>query len=389
MIIQMNVSHIKNCYGCGVCATICPHKFIQIRLDKDGFYQPIISEPVKCNKCGLCVFVCSYLDNVISLKQSEKVEGYAAWSNNEVIRYNSSSGGVGFELGRLLLSKGYKACGVRYNVKKQRAEHFIAENEQEYQASVGSKYIQSYTASAFSAFKKDEKYFVTGTPCQIDSLRRYIRQKKMEDNFVLMDFFCHGVPSMLMWDKYLQLVEKIIEGKVSHISWRSKQTGWHDSYIMDANGGEYSSLFSGGDLFYKMFLSDSCLGKACYDNCKYKALASSADIRIGDLWGNTYGHDEKGVSAVLALTFQGRELIESLKEHVTFIAQDIAVVTEGQMKKSPSKPLLYKIYMWMLRSSLISLKTEVTVIKNLNHFAILSAHPKQTIVKLIKKIQSF
>lgn len=386
MIIQKNISQIKDCYGCGVCATICSHKLIKIKLDKNGFYRPVISEPEKCINCGLCVCVCSYLDDEISLKKSEKVEGYAAWSNHEAVRYKCASGGFGFELGRLLLARGYKACGVRYNVKKHRAQHFITDNEREYQASMGSKYIQSDTSDAFCAFNKNEKYFVTGTPCQVDSLRRLIRQKKMEDNFVLMDFFCHGVPSMLMWDKYVQHVEKKIAGKISHISWRSKQTGWHDSWAMDANAGEYFSLFSGGDLFYKMFLSDSCLGKACYDNCKYKALASSADIRIGDLWGKTYGHDEKGVSAVLALTVQGRKMIESLKEHVTFIAQDVAVVTEGQMKKSPPKPLLYNIYMWMLRSSLISLRTQVSLRKNLNRYTISLAHPKQTIGKLINKI---
>ncbi|MCG8550133.1 MAG: Coenzyme F420 hydrogenase/dehydrogenase, beta subunit C-terminal domain [Desulfobacterales bacterium] len=388
MIPQKNIIQIKDCYGCGVCAAICPHKLIQIKLDKNGFYQPIIRDPLKCTKCGFCVSVCSFLDGDIALEKSKKIEGFAAWSNNEAIRYKSSSGGVGFELGRFSLVQGYKACGVRYSVKKKRAEHFITDSEQEYQESMGSKYVQSYTFDAFSAFKKDEKYFVTGTPCQIDSLRRFIRLKKIEENFVLMDFFCHGVPSMLMWDKYVQLVEKKIEGKIFHVSWRNKQAGWHNSWVMNVNNGKYSSLFNRGDVFYNMFLSDSCLGKACYDSCKYKALTSSADIRIGDLWGKTYGHDEKGVSAVLALTHQGREMIKSLKEYVTFITEDIEVVTEGQMKNPPIRPLMYKIYMWMLRSPLIDLKTEVIVIKTINRYVALLAHPKQTIVKLIKKIQN-
>nr|WP_319491755.1 Coenzyme F420 hydrogenase/dehydrogenase, beta subunit C-terminal domain [uncultured Desulfobacter sp.] len=387
--MKKNVANVKNCYGCGVCAAICPHKLIRMRLDKNGFYQPDIPELEKCTECSLCVSVCSYLDDEIFLENSEEIKGYAAWSNNETVRFKSSSGGVGFELGRLLLAQGYKACGVRYNVKKQRAEHFIADNEQEYQASVGSKYIQSYTPDAFSAFKKDEKYFVTGTPCQIDSLRRFIRLKKMEDNFVLMDFFCHGVPSMLMWNKYLQFVEKKIAGNICHIAWRNKQVGWHDSYAINANRGEYFSLSSGGDLFFKMYLSDSCLGNACYEDCKYKTLASSADMRIGDLWGETYQHDEKGVSAVLALTLQGKELIKFLKKHVTLIAEDIVVVTEGQMREPPPTPVLYRIYMWMLRSSLIGLKTEAFVIYRLKHYGTLMAHPKLTLVRLIKKIKKF
>ena len=384
-----NISNIKTCYGCGVCTTVCPKKIIRMELDKNGFYHPTIFDIEKCVDCGLCVSVCAWSHNELSLRKTDRIVGYAAWSNNEAVRYKSSSGGVGFELGRLLLAQGYKACGVRYNVKKQRAEHFIADNEHEYRASMGSKYIQSYTSDAFSAFKRDEKYFVTGTPCQVDSLRRFIRLKKMEDNFVLMDFFCHGVPSMLIWDKYVQLIKKKIKGKITQISWRNKQAGWHDSYAIDANGGEYFSLFSGGDEFYRMFLSDSCLGKACYDSCKYKTLASSADIRIGDLWGKAYQHDEKGVSAVLALTRQGRELIGFLKEHVNFIAEDIAVVTAGQMQKSSAKPILYKIYIWMLKCPYMNLGIVAKFIsksKKSKYYLMLLMQPKQIMIKLNNKI---
>ena len=36
-----NISHIRNCYGCGVCATVCAKKIIEITLNKDGFYDRI------------------------------------------------------------------------------------------------------------------------------------------------------------------------------------------------------------------------------------------------------------------------------------------------------------------------------------------------------------
>ena len=38
-----NISDIKNCYGCGVCAAACPRNIIQIRLNKKGFYEPYIN----------------------------------------------------------------------------------------------------------------------------------------------------------------------------------------------------------------------------------------------------------------------------------------------------------------------------------------------------------
>lgn len=55
-------------------------------------------------------------------------------------------------------------------------------------------------------------------------------------------------------------------------------------------------------MFYALFLGDLCFGKQCYKNCKYKYEHSSADIRIGDMWGETYKDDEDGVSCAIAFT---------------------------------------------------------------------------------------
>lgn len=332
--MNLNISHIHNCFGCGVCSIICGQKIIDIRLNEDGFYEPFITQPEKCTQCGLCYDVCSFSHHGLALK-TVKVKSYAGWSNDEDVRQNCSSGGVGFELGRVFINQGDKVCGVRYNAELNRAEHYIATTIEELRPSCGSKYIQSYTVDGFKSINRKEKYLVTGTPCQIDSFRRYIQRFKIEDNFILVDFFCHGVPSKLMWDKYLQNTEKVT-GKMISATWRNKRTGWHDSWAM-AITGEISSVYSRiskGDMFYQLFLSDSCLGKACYHNCKFKYKQSSADIRIGDLWGKTYLHDEKGVSAVIAFTEKGNNLLHqtncSLKEH------PFDVVAEGQMKSCPT-----------------------------------------------------
>ncbi|MGD8779511.1 MAG: Coenzyme F420 hydrogenase/dehydrogenase, beta subunit C-terminal domain [Ignavibacteria bacterium] len=385
--MKNNISVIKDCYGCGVCAIVCPQKIIQIELNQNGFYEPKLFDLNNCLHCELCLSVCAYSHKELALNITDKIDGYAAWSNSEAIRYKSSSGGVGYELGKYHIQQGYKACGVRYNIEKQRVEHFLTDNEKDYQASIGSKYIQSYTIDAFSAFKKKEKYFITGTPCQIDSLRRYIRQKNVEANFVLVDFFCHGVPSMLMWKKYVQSIENKI-GKITEFSWRNKQRGWHDSFAIKANGGKYISPLSKRDIFYQMFLSDSCLGKACYDKCKYKTTASSADIRIGDLWSKTYKNEDKGVSGLLAITEVGKQIVGSIKNEVVFIPENILVVTEGQMQKSPPRPILYGIYMRMLKSPSVSLKTEALMItkgKKVKYYLTLFAHPQLIISKLNKK----
>lgn len=375
-----NVLFIKDCYGCGVCATICPQNIINIELNDAGFYEPRSKDIDKCINCRLCLDVCSYNHNKLSLNENV-IQSYAAWSNDKRIRRKCSSGGIGFEIGKQLIERGYKVCGVRYNVEKERAEHYIATTINELIPSIGSKYIQSFTPNGFKNINRKEKYLVTGTPCQIDSFRRYIQKFRIEDNFILLDFFCHSVPSMHTWRKYLNMVEKKT-GKIVYASWRNKFTGWHDSWAMSIDGektgekvnwhdsynvlikgkkGFFNSRLSQGDLFYKLFLGDYCCNPACQKKCKYKYDQSSADIRIGDLWGETYMKDEEGVSALIAFTEKGHKVIEKL-ENCTLQEHSFSVVAEGQMKKNAGNSLISPIVKGFLRSSIPMSKTPWNVL---------------------------
>lgn len=354
--MKNNITNFSYCYGCGICSATCPKKIICIKLNGEGFYQPIISESDKCIDCGICLDVCAFNHKEQALKPDEiNIKSWAAWSNDEAIRRKCSSGGIGFEIGKQLIAKGYHAVGCRYDIKEQRAEHYIATTVEEFVQSIGSKYIQSYTEEAFKQInRKGQKYLVTGTPCQIDSFRRMIRKFHCEDNFVLMDFFCHCVPSMYAWKAYIKMLEPKI-GKVTYASWRNKfEYGWHDSWLMGIDGEKTSkpvdwhdsynllikekksfiqSRLSQGDMFYELFLGDFCLGPQCQNDCKYKMDKSSADIRIGDLWGKAYANDEKGVSALIVFTEKGRHIVQNLSG-VTLKEQPLDIVAEGQMRKN-------------------------------------------------------
>lgn len=362
-----NISIIHDCYGCGVCSAICPQKIIDIVLNKNGFYEPTINEIDKCTNCGLCLNVCGFNHSEIASTPTV-IKSYAAWSDDKRVQRKCSSGGVGFEIGLSLMKEGYKVSGVKFNADKNRAEHYIASTKEELVQTVGSKYIQSYTPTGFHNLDREQKYLVTGTPCQIDSFRRMIQKKRIEENFILLDFFCHSVPSMFAWNYYSKLAESKI-GKLTYASWRNKTTGWHDSWAMELDGercgekvdwqdsynmlikgkkGFISSRKSKGDLFYRLFLGDFCCNPACQKNCKYKYTSSSADLRIGDLWGKEYAKNEDGVSALIAFTTKGQEVIKKLdgciiKEH------PLEVVAEGQMKQNVGKAYCSKIMMQCLK----------------------------------------
>ncbi len=378
---------IENCYGCGVCSLACPTNIIDLVINPDGFYRPYIVNVDKCTQCGLCRKVCAYI-NDSERHLDENAKCYASWSKDQTIRKKASSGGVGFEIASQLINSGYKACVARYNSQLKRVEHYIASDTDMLKESLGSKYLQSYTVDGFRSIDPKQKYLITGAPCQIASFRRYIKQFRKEDNFILLDFFCHGVPSKLLWDKYIADIEKQI-GSVEFVSWRNKDDGWSDSYKITIRGSrcEYVSSRFTDDLFFMGFLGDSCLNKACYDSCKYKYDSSAADIRIGDMWGNTYKHDKLGINAVIAFTDKGEDTLKLC--NCEFIPHSFSEVAEGQQKNRATRSVIYRKIMTMLKDKTITSSEIYQILTKHKKRRILVAqitHPTRTIKNLAKRI---
>ena len=212
---------------------------------------------------------------------------------------------------------------------------------------------------------------------------------------------------MLVWKKYTEWAEKQV-GKITYASWRNKRTGWHDSWAMGIDGVEHGekinwhdsydilirgkksyieSRLSEGDMFFKLFLTDSCLGKQCYNKCKYKFNSSSADIRIGDLWGTTYEDNEEGVSAAISFTANGYDILNSI--NCLLVKHTLDIVAEYQMKECPHMPVFYDELMRKLNNS--SLKIEevyplILKLRNKSRQIQRLKHPIRTFVNVLKKI---
>ena len=333
----------NNCFGCGVCAVACPKNIIEIELSEEGFYTPHIKDEDLCIHCGLCVDVCSFLDDNRIEIESYRQKSFAGYSNDQKVRNTTSSGGIAYEMANYFVSKKRAVCAVKYDTDKNIAKHFISRTNDELEKTKGSKYIQSYTVDGLRQLFDGNEYLFIGTPCQVDSLRRLARIKNVEDKILFVDFFCHGVPSMHLWKKYLN--EKCGQNKLFEVSFRDKRLGWHSSWIMilKTNNKETFSPMKQGDLFYKFFLSDSCLNEVCY-KCKFKALSSSADIRLGDLWGKTYNDDEKGVSGIIVNTHKGAGYLKEITSKITLKEESLATILEGQIKGHLQvPPIRYKI----------------------------------------------
>lgn len=373
---------IKDCFGCLVCAKACPCNIISGKTDDNGFFQPYITQPEKCIHCGLCAEVCSFHNDGIA-QSNNPMASYAGWSRDNGTRKRCSSGGVGYEIAKTVINEGGRCCSVRYNPDKKIAEHYIANSVSELDSSIGSKYIQSYTLDGFTEIDPKKRYIVFGTPCQIDSFRRYVTKINKSSNFILVDFFCHGVPSYLLWWKYLELQEKDL-GKITSAVWRDKRDGWHDSWTISLKGtsGRLFSKLSDKNLFYRTFLSDSCLGKACYDNCKFKYKSSSADIRIGDAWGRLYSKDNDGVSVVICYTPQGAELLG--RSNIQLNGHDFSQVAEYQMKKNAARPFISRAVWKILKSKGALNAKMLSCLMSIHEWSLLPGRVFNKLKKVIK-----
>ncbi|MGU8243040.1 Coenzyme F420 hydrogenase/dehydrogenase, beta subunit C-terminal domain [Clostridium perfringens] len=329
--MKKNVSNISDelCTGCGVCATICPTRCIDIKLNNNGFYKASVSEE-KCVDCQMCQRVCykfisTFGDFKIKQEESFNINNsnvYLSYALDNETRLKSSSGGIGTELVKYALDNNCSVCGAEYNYNQNKVNHIIFDSQDGITRIRGSKYIPSSTLDAFSKFDNNKKYLVIGTPCQIYGLRKSSELKK-KDNFIFVDFFCHGTPSLNLWYKYLDYIKREYDiDEIVTLDFRNKDEGWHkfSMKIIGKNGRVYSKNLD-EDMFMQFFLQNVDLSESCHD-CKLRFNKIYSDIRLGDFWGPKCNNDELGTSIVLSNTAKGEKILKELNgiflEEVSF-----------------------------------------------------------------------
>lgn len=309
---------VHACTSCQVCAAVCPKGAITIGLDGDGFYRPAIDNDT-CVDCGICKKVCyKYADvEPYDIRREGQTVHYAARANDREVVENTTSGGIADLLCRKLIAGGYTCVGVAYDYDRDIAVGQTASTEEEARAFRGSKYIQSYSYPAFRrilAKDREGKYAVFGTPCQIFALDRYLKLRHRRDDFVLVDIYCHGCPSMNVWTKYVAGIRrKKGVGRFDRVDFRSKVRGWGNFYVVVVvvDGEPVWVSPRTNDRFYTLFFSDAVLNDACHD-CRLRSTLDACDIRLGDFWGKQYDLDSRGVSVVSLASPRGREVFASL-----------------------------------------------------------------------------
>lgn len=304
------------CCGCTACMAVCPHDAISMRKDTLGFAYPVV-DLSRCVGCGLCDSVCGFSERQKSGDFPETVAVLAARHEDPDVLSSSQSGGVFTALSDVVLAEG----GVIYGAAMDRnleVSHIRAESHGERDRMRGSKYVQSAMNGSFRSVRDDlrsgRKVMFTGTPCQTAALRSYL-PSSIQDNLVLVDFLCHGVPSPAVWNAYVASLGR--KGEIVRADFRDKKAaGWKEhkeSFAYSDGRVRISETFK--VLFYKnIMLRHSC------GSCPYDMADRESDIVIADFWGISEVLPEMdgdaGTSMVYCRTDKGRRLLDAAAVHM-------------------------------------------------------------------------
>lgn len=355
---NVNLPNSAPCSGCGACAAVCPKGAVQLGLEDAGFYRASVREDL-CVDCGLCLQVCHRFAEHSGGVSLYDAKLYALQSADAATVKRSSSGGIAQELTRSALEQGAGVIGSVYNLDTNRAEHRIASDMVRAQAFAGSKYLQSDASGAFrealqaAKAEPEAQYVVTGTPCQIAGIARAAERLRVREQFLLVEIFCHGVPSYKLWDaEWEKLRKKLKTERLDDVQFRYKKNDWHSYCLRAAAGGKTVYAARETTLFWQVFFENILLGDACYV-CEARKDRSLADIRLGDYWGSRFQDRSDGVSAVFACTTRGEAAVKRLLAEgraVELAASDAVEMLAAQNMAGYSQQRLHEEAMNILRT---------------------------------------
>ena len=306
----------ENCTGCGACVQRCPKQCISWITKEFDFRYPQVDETA-CINCGLCEKVCP-IDKELKVPTVQKA--YAAVHKDSAVLEKSTSGGAFTALADAIFSQGGVVYGAAM-LNSMQVKHIRTEDRTAFAELRSSKYLQSDTETTYQMVEQDLKQgkvvLYSGTPCQIDGLKCFLR--KEYENLYTADIVCHGVGSQAYFDKYMEFAKERY-GRIKALRFRSKEyAGWSCGggvVVVGTSNSEKKIPYRDFDnYYYSYFLSGDIYRKCCY-SCKYANTKRVGDFSLGDYWGvealNLPLQTENGCSLLLVNNDRAKKLLETI-----------------------------------------------------------------------------
>lgn len=336
----------SNCSGCRACEQICPVDAISMTRDRDGFIIPLVNTD-KCINCSKCNCVCMYEteNNVRIFHRS--LSAFIAWDNSVELRTQSTSGGLFSVIARYIINNGGVVYGCAWTTDLS-VSHIRVADSDGLNALKKSKYIESDTSKTFSEVKKDLELglcvLYSGTPCQIAGLKFFLG--KEYENLYTVDLVCEGVPSQLIFKKYVKYIETKEKSKVVKFTFRDYSEKKQSSCITyELSNSKKISERLGLSFFFRLFYSLKINRLSCYE-CLYSKAQRTGDFTLSDFWGieDTYPELKKerklGINMVLCNTTKALDLFDSIKLNIWYrpVSIERAIESDIRLRGAISKP---------------------------------------------------
>lgn len=314
-----------NCSGCGACELLDPG--ISMELDAEGYLRPVrrreSAADIESSK-----MLTAFQDACPGLRVTAQrppgsrrhpqlgpvVQTWTAWAADPQIRYEGSSGGTLTALSGWLLQTGQAsritAAAEDPNNARRTVPVQIMSKEQVL-ASSGSRYAP--VGNAAWAGPLDAGTAFIGKPCEVSAVRSLGDTiEGAGDGPILLSFFCAGTPSQHATDKLTADLGIDPDEQVTALRYRGH--GWPGDFsVTGSNGAVKTASY---DQSWGKYL-----GPATQWRCKIcpDGVGESADISVADFWrtdaqGYPLFSDQEGISALIARTERGRELVLAAAE---------------------------------------------------------------------------
>lgn len=343
-MISISEHNKSQCCGCSACYAVCNHNAISMKLDSEGFEYPIVNQDL-CVDCGLCQKVCPIIqyDNrgEQRLACNDVQKGFVARNVNYEQRLISSSGSIFPPIAEWVLDQGGIVCSVAYDDKFNAIHKFVEDKQQLYLLQ-GSKYLQckadNDTFKSIKSFLQCGRIVLySGMACQIEGLKSYLR--KEYDNLYTIDLICMGIPSYVVWQKYLDTYFK--GEKIQSVNFKEKSIGWDTfSFCVKTDKREFKERGMHNLYLRSMFLSWN-MRLSCF-KCPFKKAERISDFTLADAWGVSKStpeiNDNKGLSSVIVHSSKGFKLWQLLSDKIDYVAVSIDDIARGNSNLISNKP---------------------------------------------------
>jgi len=339
------IIHLSLCTGCGICASICPQKAIVLAIDPaKGLYVPKI-QPDCCNFCGICVKICpghevdfiNLNSKFITQEQSDPLLGsyircYTGYSNDNVLRYRSSSGGLITAFLIFALEQNIIDGAVVTRMNKDNPlvpEPFIARTKDDLLSAIGSKYCPVPVGVVIREILETEgKYAIVGLPCHIQGIRKAEVYNKIlrERVKIHVGIICGTTKTFLGTEFQLDRLQ-IKKDLIKKIEYRGN--GWPGQmtiFLKDNREKIQTHLNSYYDCLFRSFTPKRCM--LCIDQAN-----ELSDICFGDAWIEKIQKNDKiGSSIIISRNPYCESILKKMidEKYIELQSCDIGSVIESQ-----------------------------------------------------------